>query len=130
MASTSVLGQADQAPVLFPIPEQTVAAATQLGPLSFTVWDPQNSPVSVEANSSDTNLVRDADIQLKLASLGDSGTNIWSLILVPSGVNAGKAFPQLWLVAGLDGYGTTPLHLRDEKTSGPRRFSTHRIRSP
>jgi hypothetical protein len=98
--------------------DQTTGTAAQLGPITFAVWDPQHSPVSVSAFCSDTNLVSDLDIQASLLNVDASGTNFWSLTLVPSGVNVGKAKITVVAIDGLGLWSTASFFLTVGGTPG------------
>jgi hypothetical protein len=79
-----------QAPVFLSAPDdEDIPAATQLGPLPFTVWSPQGSPLSVTASSPDNpTLVPSVGI---VSTGSNNGTNTYALTLIPAGVMNGTA---------------------------------------
>jgi len=69
--------------------DQTVGAATQLGPLAFRVWSPQGTTLTVTASSPDNpTLVPSVTVT---PNGTDNGTNLYNLSLIPAGVLTGTA---------------------------------------
>ena len=69
--------------------DQTLNAATQLPPVSFRVWPPQATALTVTASSQD-NPALVPSVQVTQTGT-DNGTNIYSLTLIPAGVQTGTA---------------------------------------
>ena len=88
-------------PLVSAIANQTTPAATQLGPIDFTVWDPQASPITITASASDQNLVPTANIGVSLVGTS-SGTNTYALTILPAGVLTGT---NTITVTAMDGVG-------------------------
>lgn len=79
-----------QAPLFTSFPaDQSIPAATQLGPIDLKAWSPQGSPLTVTASSTDNpGLVPSVQVTQTGST---SGTNDYGLSLIPAGALTGTA---------------------------------------
>jgi len=94
-----IVNHVDQAPVLSTVANQTNAASTLVGPLAFSVWDPQGSAVTLTPVSGNTDLVPNANITYTTQTI--NGTNYFGISVLPVGVLTGKATITLNISNGL-----------------------------